>query len=293
MPESTSAPSPKEITAPPLALDAVEGPSVKRDQMPRRMVFVRHGESEANIINRMFKKGEISEYPEVFLNTPDREIRLTASGRMQASATGPWLAAHYPDGFDKHFVSDHARAMETAGIALSAAGWHDVELLGDPLLGERCWGSFSLEPEERRRALMELRHRDPLQMAMPNGELLLTARHRTRERLERASRKCAGKDILIITHGEYIEAIWSEIAHWGTEQQVEFFGSEDGDLKNCQVVEFAAENPFTGEWDGSIRWYRSSCPQAGILGEWKPLPRTKYTPEDLLESVQKYPHFLE
>ena len=56
-------------------------------KMPRRLVLVRHGESEANIVQKALKNGTISEYPKGISEIPDREIRLSTLGRLQAEAT--------------------------------------------------------------------------------------------------------------------------------------------------------------------------------------------------------------
>jgi broad specificity phosphatase PhoE len=258
-------------------------------QMPRRLALLRHGESQANLINRAIKKKIISEFPPQYLATPDREIRLSRKGQAQAAVTGKWLAEQYPDGFDAIFVSNHARAMETASLACAAAGWKNVRILIDPLLGERNWGVFSTRSPERREELMDLRERDPLHMPMPDGETLLMTRLRSRTLLERCSREFSGKRVLVVTHGEYIEALWSEVAHFSTETQRDFFNSEKGDLRNCQVVEFAGEDPSTGKWEGKLRWVRSSCPQANSFPDWSPIERTKFSPEELMEHVKRYP----
>lgn len=258
--------------------------------MPALMACVRHGESEANLINRAIKKGIIAGYPDGFSAIPDREIRLSKLGVEQAILTGKWLREQYPEGFDVIYVSDHTRAKETAALACQAAGWHDVEIRVDPLLGERNWGRFPMSDKQRRDEIMEYRSRDPLHTPMPDGETLLETRNRSREMLDRAAREFGGKRVLVFTHGEFIEAIWSEIAHMNTERAVEFFHSPAGDIKNCQVVEFSSVNPATAEPVGKLRWVRSSCPQAGIADEWHALERKNYTPAELLEQVRRYPN---
>jgi len=258
--------------------------------MPDRLVMVRHGESEANLLHRAIKHGVISGYPEGFEKIPDREIRLSRAGREQAFATGPWLRAQYPEGFDVIYVSDHTRAKETAGLLCQGAGWHDVEIRIDPLVGERNWGRFSAADAATREEIMSYRKRDPLHNPMPDGETLLETRHRSRNLLDRCAREFSGKRVLVISHGEYIEALWAEIAHMNTERQIEFFNSDAGDIKNCQVVEFSSRSPSTEEAHGRLRWVRSSCPQAGVEGSWDSIERITFTPAELLQQVERYPH---
>jgi broad specificity phosphatase PhoE len=258
--------------------------------MPSRLVTIRHGESEANLLHRALKSGIISEYPEGFEKIPDREIRLSKNGCQQAEATGRWLCEQYPERFNVIYVSDHTRAKETAGLICKAAGWHDAEIRIDPLLGERNWGRFSAADAARRDEIMANRKRDPLHNPMPDGETLLSTRLRSRDLLGRCAREFAGKQVLVISHGEYIEALWAEIAHMNTERQIEFFSSKEGDIRNCQVVSFSSVNPETKQYEGKLGWVHSCCPQAGAAGKWLPIERIKYTALELLQQVEKYPH---
>lgn len=257
--------------------------------MPARLVLMRHGESEANVIQRARKEGRIPRYPDSYLATPDREFRLSEKGVLQAKQSGPWLRAQYPEGFDVIFVSDHVRAKETAAHVCLAAEWRGVTIKVDPQLGERNWGTFSHRPPEEQDSILEAKRRDPLHVAMPDGETLLETRARTRILLERVSREFTGKRVLVFTHGEFIEAAWSEIAHLSTDQSRELFHSPAGKIHNCQVVEFSAVDPESGQWNGSLRWMRSSCPSDNLVGQWKRLAYETFTPEQLLERVGRYP----
>jgi broad specificity phosphatase PhoE len=258
--------------------------------MPAKLVFIRHGESQANLLHRMLRKGQIPAYPPGFAAIPDREIRLSEKGVRQAQSTGPWLAQTYPEKFDVIFTSDHVRAKETAGHIVKSAGWDKSRIRLDPLLGERNWGRFSAVEAETQSGIRSIMRRDPLHAPMPDGESLLSTRLRSRALLERVSREFPGRRVLIFTHGEYIEAIWAEIEHLGTERQREFFHSAAGDIKNCQVVEFSSVDPQTEAVNGKLRWVRSSCPQENIFGLWRALERKTYSAAELLEITDKYPH---
>jgi broad specificity phosphatase PhoE len=257
--------------------------------MPARLVVVRHGESEANVINKAIREGVIADYPDWFSATPDREIRLSPKGCLQAEETGRWLRQQYPQRFDVIYVSDHTRAKETVAHLCQSAGWGDARIRIDPLLGERNWGNFSSTERALRDSIMDGRERDPLHNPMPDGETLLETRHRSREFLDRCARKFVGLNVLVISHGEYIEALWSEIAHMNTERELAFFKSKEGDIKNCQVVEFSSCNPETDEPAAGFCWSRSSCPHSGISGSWGKIKRESYSAEELLLQVERYP----
>ena len=254
--------------------------------MPQILTLVRHGESEANVVQKKVKKGELATYPANYGSTPDREFRLSELGREQTKLTGQFLGREYPQGFDVIFTSDHTRAKETAALVCLSAGWPHAKIKVDPQFGERHWGNFHMVEEVRRTELFALRKRDPLHFPMPDGETLLEARARTRILLERCSRQYEGKRILVFTHGEYIECLWSEIGHMRTEEQKEFFSGPLGDLKNCQIVEFKSDD------SGKFKSVRSSNPHFGISSEWMTLQQKDFTPEELLREVSSYPSIL-
>lgn len=254
-------------------------------KMPERLVFIRHGESELNVISRRLKKSN-EEYPEFSKTTPDREFRLSKKGVHQAQVTGEWLSKEYPKGFDIIYVSDFVRAKETCALICKSAGWNDVQIHVDPQLVERNWGVFNLKNSDRRKELLVAKKRDPLYFSMPHGETMLEVRTRTRVLLDRCARQFAGKRVLVISHGEYIEAIWSEIAKLRTETQKKFFESPAGDIKNCQVVEFKSDSQRLDE-------VRSSNPELKILGDWNKIARETLTPAQLLEEVNEYPHHID
>ena len=260
-----------------------------RRAMPARIVLVRHGESDANLIIRAIKEGIITDYPEDFRATPDREYRLTRRGREQAVATGRWLREQYPEGFDRIFCSDHVRAFETAGLVCIAAGWDAEGISVDPQLSERSWGDYVHLPQKDRDRILEARRRDPIHTRIANGESLAYTRARARSMLDRAEKELSGKTILVFSHGEFIESFWSEMSAMPSEKQRAFFSSEAGNIRNCQVVEFATMHSSAKESDGELRWVRSSCPAQGTGGEWDRLHAHRSTPADLLEVAGSYP----
>lgn len=250
-----------------------------KNKMPKNLVLLRHGESELNVMAKMMRKGD-SEYPEDFKTTPDREYRLTDKGIEQAKIAGKYLKETYKR-FDVIYVSDFIRARETVAIACIAAGWDNVQIKIDPQLGERHWGHFNRLSSVERKSLLELKKRDPLHFTMPDGETLLETRNRTRTFLDRCARQYGNKKVLVVTHGEYIESLWSEIAHFHTENQKEFFESHKGDIKNCQVIDFESKN-------GKIHTVSSSNSGLGIIGEKEVLKKATYSPKEILRDVELY-----
>lgn len=253
----------------------------KKQSMPNELILIRHGESEANIIQRSRKKGLSKNIPEKYFSTPDREIRLSKLGIEQAKETGLFLKEMFKNGVDVIYVSDHTRAKETCALVCLAAGWNHVKIKVDPQLGERNWGGFHLLDDSKRKEILENKKRDPLHTAMPDGETLLEARNRTRTFLERCYRQYSGKKVLVFTHGEYIESIWAEIAHMRTEEQISFF-KDSVDIKNCQVIRFLSEK-------GKLSKFNSSNPYLKEFGRWTKIDKKTFSPKELYDEVLTYP----
>lgn len=79
---------------------------------PKRLILIRHGESEANVDR------ELTKY------VPDHSLHLTQKGCEQASAAGVKLKALLGDESVKFIVSPYVRTQETANGVLHAWGQH-------------------------------------------------------------------------------------------------------------------------------------------------------------------------
>jgi phosphohistidine phosphatase SixA len=81
--------------------------------IPEHLVVVRHGQSEANIVQKRFKHDPAAIAPAGFFDRHDSRMRLSATGRDQARAAGDWLRRNRLATFDRFYVSPHARTAET------------------------------------------------------------------------------------------------------------------------------------------------------------------------------------
>ena len=106
-------------------------------QGPRRLVLVRHGESEGNLADRDARERGAERLD---LDARDADIDLSPNGRRQADAVGRWLAGADPELRPDLVVSSpYRRAAETARRAL---GDLDVPVVHDERLRERDLGAF-------------------------------------------------------------------------------------------------------------------------------------------------------
>lgn len=142
-----------------------------------RAVFVRHGESEANVAD--------------FINDdPKRIVNLTRRGREQAEEAASRLR---PIPFTHAFVSEFPRARQTAEIILQH---HQCNLQVDARLNERKSGMDGLPTCTFNDLVMP----DPIQIRPPLGENFLEQTERLRSFLELLEALPADATILAVSH---------------------------------------------------------------------------------------------
>src|SRR4051794_25006924 len=122
--------------------------------MPEHLVLVRHGQSEANIVQKRFKDDRAAIAPAGFFDRHDSRMRLSATGRDQARTAGGWLRDNGLATFDRYYVSPHARTAETAAVLGLGGKWAI-----DVRWRERDWGEFGVLNEVERADRFELSQR--------------------------------------------------------------------------------------------------------------------------------------
>lgn len=114
----------------------------------KQMILVRHGMSEANVIQKASKGGDDSLYNERTINYPDRSWRLTPDGVEQAQTAGYYLKEIGVEGFDLR-VSPYTRTRETAAyLGLTGFGF-DGLWQEDRSIRERYWGEVGSMPRKQ------------------------------------------------------------------------------------------------------------------------------------------------
>jgi probable phosphoglycerate mutase len=158
-----------------------------------RVILIRHAETPWNRERRM--QGHI--------DTP-----LSEAGRAQALALGQRLA---DAAFSALYSSDLARAHETARAIASLSG-HAI--VADRRLRERSFGVF----EGLTYAEMAERHpedfarfdsRDP-DYVLPGGESARAFWQRCLSCLAEIGRRHAGEEVVVVTHGLVLDAVYRE-----------------------------------------------------------------------------------
>jgi broad specificity phosphatase PhoE len=159
---------------------------------PRRIILVRHAESEANV--------DASRHACV----PNHKIRLSAAGRAQAEAAGAELRGIIGGGSVQFFVSPYERTRETYRLIRAAFEGSRVLMYEDPRLREQDFGNLR-DAGETRRLQRERREYGVFFYRFPDGEsgadvfdrvsLFLETLHRN------FRRRSFPENVVIVTHG--------------------------------------------------------------------------------------------
>lgn len=183
------------------------------------VVFVRHGQSEANVARRIS-------------DDPQRKVDLTELGREQASLVDPGTV-------DLAFASEFHRARQTAEIILSGRSFSV-----DARINERKSGMDGRPVSE----FNELIVNDPVDFKPEGGESFREQMLRVKSFLDEMAMLHPGKRILAVSHENPILAA---LALTGMDPLEAALGS----VANCRKVEISWPIPGdrqAGRWSGAV-----------------------------------------
>jgi len=217
---------------------------------PKRLVLVRHGESEANFYLNQVIKGEIFTFPPELAKMRDWDIRLTERGKEQARKTGEYLKNNF-ELFDACFVSPQQRTRETFEEILSAFkenGENEIlrsRMRSDSRLREKDHGATSyLSEEELKRFLpheYERRNKEGKLLFRPlGGESWYDVKDlRVGTFLNMIYRDHADENILIVSHSITINCFRMKLERLQEEEVLEIVQKEP--LDNCGIAIFESD----------------------------------------------------
>ncbi|HEX5322343.1 MAG TPA: 2,3-diphosphoglycerate-dependent phosphoglycerate mutase [Capsulimonadaceae bacterium] len=162
--------------------------------MPK-LILLRHGESQWNLENRF---------------TGWVDVPLSPKGEQEAAEAGKLLKNFE---IDKLYTSVLKRAIDTASIALEAAGKHDIPTERDQALNERHYGDLQglnkAETAEKFGDEQVKLWRRSFDVKPPNGESLKDTAARTLPYFQEHVMKDvdAGENVLVVAHGNSLRSI--------------------------------------------------------------------------------------
>jgi broad specificity phosphatase PhoE len=264
---------------------------------PIDLVIVRHGQSEANIIQRAEKRRVHHDQLEAVYKRPDFAQRLSELGREQALKAGEWLRSNqlHTSDFDERYVSPYYRTMETAALLGPECEW-----LPEVRLIERDWGIYGSTPmatrEKKYIDTERMRKDSSFFVRFDNGESIADVVYRVRDFIGTLDREMGDKRVLAVSHGELMWAMRFVVERMLPQKWQELDKDQNWRIGNCYILWYSRRNPAdptdvrTSLSDG---WRRIVNPVEGKSpegGEWVKLPGKQHlSQQGLLDAISNYP----
>lgn len=189
---------------------------------PKRIILIRHGESQANVDKYLFG------------SAPDYTIELTDFGREQAREAGKRLKELVQDESLYFYVSPFWRARSTFEGVASAFPRNQFEYSEEPRLREQEWGYLRCN-EDFDKICRERREYGTFYYRIPGGEAGSDVYDRMNDLLGSLYRDFSDKDYplncVLVTHGLTIRLFIMRFFHL-TVEEFELMIAP----KNCSLV---------------------------------------------------------
>lgn len=268
--------------------------------MPINLFLVRHGESEANVIQDFLKEGKKHPNQEAVFATPDWQIKLSQKGETQPPIAGKWLIENVGESEIKNakkYHSPYIRARQTAALLgiPEGEGW-----LSDDRIVERSWGIYGTLPLDDQSEFFpmttQLKQNNPWYAALEGGESLSSGvLLRVRNFLDSLHREASDGTAIAVAHGELIWVVRYVLERMTPELWQDLDADKSQRVRNCTILQYSRVNPNDStDIDKRLRWMRMIYPdnleKSPNNGEWIELNEPKYkTNSELLKQAAKYP----
>ncbi len=165
---------------------------------PKRIVFVRHAESEGNIMS--------SRDGEFLVGKANHAFALTKRGEQQARTTGAWLNARYT--FDSFYCSTFSRTLDTLVCMFPSANPSIDSRLNE--LWRGIWHTMPTAIIVQEYPYEEgIREREGLfHYSAPGGQSGSDFELKIYSFLQQLRMDCSGQSVLVVTHGYWLLHLW-------------------------------------------------------------------------------------
>lgn len=240
--------------------------------MPLDLVFVRHGESEANVVHRVERSGTLHGAHEGVYDRADWLQRLSILGVEQAQSAGEWLANNNlrPQTFDRCYASPFMRARETALYV----GGDTTQWLLDDRIKERDWGEYGATPRDMRDQMFPFSHKNhktnKWYARLNGGESLAdNVLMRARDFIGTLHRDMPGKRVLVVSHGEFMLTMRYLIERMLPEEWLAMDEDAAQEIKNCTIIHYTRANPDDpSDVRPHVSWVRMIYPYNQSASPW-------------------------
>lgn len=270
--------------------------------MPRRLVQVRHGQSEANVVQKELIPDLDPAVIEAIYARPDWMQRLSPLGIEQARIAGDWIRREIGSfaSFDAIYASPFMRTHETACYA--AAGEAIDGIVLDDRIIERDWGLYGKLSRSDQAIVYPLTYQNkkdnPLYARLDGGESVMDVYARIRDMHSTLHREFSNGRVLMFTHGDLMTTERYVNERMLPEEFIEMVRDPSFDFKNGSILDWSRENPNDDEdVRDKINWMRMVHPTAPELspfgGEWVELKnKRRYSIQESLARVAQAPTLL-
>lgn len=264
--------------------------------MPLDLLFIRHGESEANIVQKRDDHGVDRVVAETIFARPDWRQRLTARGIDQAKQAKAYIDQELGglQTFDARYVSPFLRTRETAAYVGGDTldGWTI-----DDRIVERSWGVYGKMPRAEQRAQFPLtaaeKLANPWYIRLDGGESMPDVYARFRDFQATLHREQSDKRVVVVSHGDFINAARYGVERMTPEEWEILDENRDYTIRNCTLLHYTRVYPHNpDDVRDKLRWRRYIYPDAPDEspdgGQWVELSeRRRYTGAELIEQADQ------
>ena len=200
---------------------------------PKRIILVRHGESQGNVKQDIYK------------TTPDYALHLTDKGLAQAKLAGRQIVDLIGDEAVQAYVSPWYRSRETFRGIAEVLGKRVLGCYEDPRIREQEWGHLRVV-EAMRGIEQERIAYSPFYYRLPDGESGADVYDRVSAFFETIHRDFSKADFpdnaLIVTHGMTLRIFLMRWFHWSVEH---FERVRNPENAKVVVMERGADGHYT------------------------------------------------
>jgi broad specificity phosphatase PhoE len=265
---------------------------------PLEILFVRHGQSEANVVQQAEKAGAaISNFSDVVYGRHDFEHPLTALGVRQAKAARALLLEEGvvpEDYFDEWYVSPFERTVETMAYLTDGK----ANPLPEVRLIERDWGLYGSTPlHERQERFADTERRRGISTfytRYDGGENTPDVIGRVRDWLNTVNREKTGQKVMVVTHGDLMWTARYVLEGMSPQQWHNAESDRRLRIGNCVLLWYSRQSPYdpahssptmTGGWRRIVNPYKPEESPYG--GTWQPVGgRTRLLGKEILAQAE-------
>ncbi len=200
---------------------------------PKRIILIRHGESEGNLDNSLYE------------NTPDYTLKLTQNGISQARLAGNEIKLLIGDESAYVYLSPFFRTRETYKNIHESIYDNVIKAVEDPRIREQDWGHLR-HPDENKGIMKARDEFSTFYFRIPDGESGADVYDRVTTFLDTLHRDFEKpnypENVLIVSHGLTIRLFLMRWFHWSVEEFERLHNP-----KNCQIIilEKQADDHYT------------------------------------------------